>query len=49
MSSNVRIATPATPEMAHQFRVACAIAGRRQSEVLRELIQRWIDSQQKKA
>ena len=47
MSNNVRIATPATPEMAYQFRVACAVAGRRQSEVLRELIQQWIDSQQK--
>lgn len=46
---NIRIATPATPEMARQFRIACAIAGRRQSEVLRELIQEWIDSQQKKA
>lgn len=49
MSNNVRIATPATPEMARQFRIACAVAGRRQSEVLRELIQKWIDSQKGKA
>jgi len=47
--SNIRIATPATPEMARQFRIACAIAGRRQSEVLRELIQQWIDSQREGA
>lgn len=48
MVNNVRIATPATAEMSRQFRIACAVAGRRQSEVLRELIQQWIDSQQEK-